>query len=282
MLVQVDRIYRYPVKGLRGEPLDAAALAVAQGLAGDRRFGFARGDAKIDPAAARWLPKQSFVMLMRDEALARLACRVDPDAGTIELRAPDVGPCVTDFTTADGRARIEAYLSDYLGTRPEGPPRWIEARATSFTDVPQNCLSLINLASVRDLETRAGVALDPLRFRGNLYLGGASPWAEFDWVGREVAIGEATVRVAARIPRCAATHVNPTTGARDVNVVKALRTAYGHHDMGVYAEVVRAGRIAVGDVVTPPVAPRTRSRLGHWLRFVAFLARATPIVLRRR
>jgi uncharacterized protein YcbX len=124
--------------------------------------------------------------------------------------------------------------------------------------------------------------LNPQRFRGNLSLRGTAPWTEFDWVGREIQIGDTVLHVPARIPRCAATHVNPDTGVRDVNVVKALQKAYGHYDMGVYAEVVRGGRITVGDAVAPPDDAKPRSRVGHWLRFFGFLAQGALHMLRRQ
>ncbi len=282
MPTRLAQIYRFPVKGLRGEPLEATALVAGQGLPYDRRFAVARGDTQLDPAAPRWLPKQWFVMLMRDTALARLTCRLDTTAGTIVLHAPGTAPCVAAFNTAAGRAQLETYLNDCLGTRPEGRAHWVECGAVSFTDVPQNCLSLVNLASVRVLEGHMGTGLDPLRFRANLYLDGVPAWDEFNWVGRDIRIGEVALRIPARIPRCAATHVDPETGERSVNVVKGLRAAYGHYDMGVYAEVIHGGRVAIGDVVSPPGNPQPRSGIGHWLRFFAFLARSAPIVLRRR
>ncbi len=101
-----------------------------------------------------------------------------------------------------------------------------------------------------DLERVTGAAVDPLRFRANVYFEGAPAWAEFDWLGREIAIGAARLRVTARIDRCAATHVNPETAARDMNVVKALQRGFGHIDMGVYAEVISGGEIATGDGIT--------------------------------
>jgi hypothetical protein len=90
------------------------------------------------------------------------------------------------------------------------------------------------------------------------------------------------LRIPARIPRCAATGVDPDSGVRDLNVVKGLKAAYGHYDMGVYGEVRHAGRVAVGDVVVPPPDPQRRSSAGHWLRFFGFLARGAPHVLSRR
>lgn len=282
MPITVEHIYRYPVKGWHGEPLETVELAAGHGVPHDRRFAIARGDTKIDPAAPRWLPKQWFVMLMRDTTLARLSCHLDADAGTIEIHAPDKPPCVAEIGNLTGRERIENYVNDVLGPRREGRAYWVEAGPTSFTDVPQNCLTLINLESVRELEARLDHPLDPQRFRGNLYLRGAAPWAEFDWVGREIQLGDLSLHIPSRIPRCAATHVNPDTGMRDVNIVKELQKAYGHYDMGVYAEVVRGGRIKVGDTVTPPDDPQPRSRIGHWLRFFGFLARSAPDALRRK
>jgi uncharacterized protein YcbX len=278
----IARIARDPVKGLAGEPLDAVALRPGEGVPGDRRFAIARGDTPPAGASPRWLPKQWFVMLMKDAALARLRCRVDPDAGTVELRAPDAAACVARPDTAEGRAALDAYVNAFLGTRREGPARWVESAEVSYTDVPQNCLSLVNLASVRELEGRMGCRLDPVRFRANLYVDGLAPWADFHWVGQEIQVGEVALHIPARIPRCAATSVDPDTGRRDADVVRGLRAAYGHYDMGVYGEVVREGRVAVGDVVTPPESPAARSGIGHWLRFFAFLARGAPNVLSRR
>lgn len=282
MAATLARLYRFPVKGLRGDPLETAALLTGHGLPSDRRFAFARGDTRLDPAAPRWLPKQWFVMLMKDTGLARVACRADTEAQTIELSAPGKPSCTASWATPEGRQRLETWANDVLGPRREGPARFVEAGETSFTDVPQNCLSLINLESVRELERQMGRPLDPLRFRANLYVAGLPAWQEFAWVGQEIRVGEATLRIPARIPRCAATSVNPDTGERDANVVKGLRAAYGHYDMGVYAEVVRGGRVKVGDTLTPPAGPRARSRLGHWLRFFGFLARGAPFVFRRR
>ena len=282
MTITLVRIQRYPVKGLGPDALEAVTLAPGAGLPHDRRFAVLRGGVPFDPATPRWLPKQRFVMLMRDTALARIGCRLDAEGAELELGAPERAPCRVGIGEAGDRARLDEWLNAILGTRPEGPARMVEAGRQSFTDVPQNCLTLVNLASVRELETRMGCQLDPLRFRANLYIDGAAPWAEFDWVGCDVQIGAVRVHVPARIPRCAATSVDPATGTRDVNVVKALRAAYGHYDMGVYAEVLAPGRVQRGDVVLPPGSARSRSWLGHWMRFLGFLARSAPIVLRRR
>jgi uncharacterized protein YcbX len=281
MPIVVDAIQRYPVKGLQREPLESVRLGPGAGIPHDRRFAIARGDNRQAFGTPRWYPKQWFVMLMKDTTLATVTPYVDWDAGVIELQAPDGTSCRASFETEDGRERIEAFVNERLGPRREGRAHWVESDAVSFTDVPQNCLTVLNLESVRDLETRMDCPIDPRRFRANVHLRGAAPWEEFDWIGHDIRVGEVTLHIPARIPRCAATHVDPATGTRDVNVVKGLRATYGHYDMGVYGEVVTEGRLGLGDAVTPPGQPTSRSGVWHWVRFFGFLARGVPSLLRR-
>ena len=93
--------------------------------------------------------------------------------------------------------------------------------------------------------------VDPLRFRGNLYVEGWPAWHEFDLLGRELSIGPSLrLRVVKRIVRCAATNVDPATGIRDLDIPHTLMHAFGHQDCGVYAEVITGGPITVGDSLT--------------------------------
>jgi hypothetical protein len=94
-----------------------------------------------------------------------------------------------------------------------------------------------------------GRSLDPLRFRANVYFSGLPAWAEFDWVGRTIELGGATLRITKRIPRCAATEVNPLTARRDCDPVQGLWDGFGHPDLGVYGRVEAGGRVAVGDAI---------------------------------
>jgi uncharacterized protein len=97
-----------------------------------------------------------------------------------------------------------------------------------------------------------GVPVDPIRFRANVYFDGASAWYEHDWIGSEITLGAARLRVISPITRCAATQVNPITAKRDLDIVAALERAFGHINMGIYAEVLSGGEIAVGDEFSEP------------------------------
>ena len=131
-----------------------------------------------------------------------------------------------------------------------GPPRVLFGDQHSFSDVGAKVVSIINLASVAAVEIAVGAPVDPLRFRGNLYVEGWPAWHEFDLMGRTLAISGARLKVIKRIVRCAATDVDPATGIRDLTIPKTLMQSVGHADCGVYAEVVTGGGIATGDAIT--------------------------------
>ena len=129
-------------------------------------------------------------------------------------------------------------------------PHLVQAPGHSFADCRRKLVSLIGLSSIRDLERVVRRPVDPVRFRANVYFEAAEPWAEFGWIDREIQLGSARLKVVKRIDRCPATNVNLTTAQRDMNIPAALRSAYGHIDMGVYAEVIGAGSVAAGDTLT--------------------------------
>ena len=104
----------------------------------------------------------------------------------------------------------------------------------------------------RALEELWRTAIDPLRFRANLYIDGARPWEEFDWVGRDIRIGGVTFSVDRKNGRCGATNVNPVTGQRDLDIPGSLRTAFGHKNLGVYLIAREGGAVAIGDAVAAP------------------------------
>jgi uncharacterized protein YcbX len=247
-------IYRYPVKGLSPEPLAEVTLSPGECLPQDRRFAVALGTTGFDPNRPEWLPKTAFLMLMRDERLARLSTRFDPTTGLLSIETDGRALLTEAIAEPEGGRRIAAFLEDFLGGAVRGPLRVVMAPGHAFADARRKpnattgqYVSLINLASIRALEATVGEPVDPLRFRANCYCDGLPAWRELNWLGGEIGIGDVRLRPVAAITRCAATEVNPRTAERDLAVVAALERHFGHNLMGIYTEVVIGGSIAIGD-----------------------------------
>jgi uncharacterized protein YcbX len=246
----VQSIYRYPVKGLSPEPLTRAQLLPGATIAHDRLYAIENGPSGFNPAAPSYFPKQRFLMLMKNERLARLATRFDPATHVLTIGEGGREVARGDLSTAAGREAIERFFASYCGDELRGPPRVLTAANHSFSDISAKVISIINLASVAAIETAVGVPVHPLRFRANVYVDGWPAWSELDLVGHAITIGPARLKIAKRIVRCAATNVDPETGIRDLEIPRTLLTTLGHMDCGVYARVIEGGEIAVGDAVS--------------------------------
>lgn len=248
--MQVSAIYRFPVKGFGYESLESVALSAGWAMPFDRLYALTH--AKSDyPTAGEWARCRNFMRTANAPKLAQVRIDVDAERRTLRVSHPEREAIEADLGVEAGRAALAAWLEPLAAPVIEPPYAIVDAAdGVYFGDDPRPAVSLLNRASLRALSEQAGQTLDERRFRGNLWIDGDAPWAEFDWIGREVTIGGARLKVLDRIERCMATAANPETGERDVPPVRVLRSAYDHSDFGVLAEVVSGGPVAVGDAVS--------------------------------
>jgi hypothetical protein len=247
---RIQALYRYPVKGLSPQALTRVTLTPGQTLPADRLYAIENGPSGFDPAAPAYFPKQRFLMLMRNERLASLRTDYDDLTHTLTIHCDGREAAAGDLHTREGRLAIEAFFRRFMPDELRGPPKVLSGKDHSFSDVAKKVVSIINLASVAAVENAAGAPVNPLRFRGNIYVTGWPAWQEFDLLGREFGIGAVRMKCIKRIVRCAATEVDPDTGIRDVPVPATLMQTFGHADCGVYAEVMTEGQVLVGDRIT--------------------------------
>lgn len=247
--MRIEYLYRFPIKGLMPEALEAAEVAVGRGIPWDRAFALAQGDADFDPAKPEYRRPRLFMCGKVNARIALLRSTFDERSGQIAIMAPDGTGVMANGRYPEGRAEIAAFLTAYLGEEARGVPQFHHAPGHSFSDQRKQVISLISLDSLGDFEAKVGGRRHRRRFRANIWFRGAAPWAEFAWLGREIQLGGARLRLTQRIGRCAATEVNPETAERDADPVAELQRLYGHTDLGVYAEVIEGGRFAVGDAL---------------------------------
>jgi len=210
---RVTGLWRHAVKSLQGQPVDSA-LVDSRGIVGDRAWG------------VRDIRSGTIVSAKREPALLLVAAHVRGEGVTVTV--PGQRP-------ASGRA-ADAALSVFLGREvvidlaPSTGPAYVDAAD----------LHLVSAAEVGEWDVR--------RFRPNVVV---------DWpgsldvlVGERIRVGTVVADVTKRTRRCAMPTARQTGVPKDVAV---LRTIARQRDMclGVYAQVVQAGVVRVGDVLSP-------------------------------
>ncbi len=247
MTGRVSALWRYPIKSHGRETLDRVTLTAGQTFPWDRVWAVAHTESDAD--GSDWAPCQHFSRGSKAPRLAGISARLDEAAGVVHLSHPDLPDLSVDPDAEPGA------LLDWAGPLiPESraqSARVVRAAQRGFTDSDFPSVSIMNAASHRAVEGRLGRALEPERWRGNIWIDGLAPWEEFDWLGRNLRIGGVVLSVKERILRCARTTASPKTGMRDTDTLGLLSEGWGHQDFGVYAEVTEGGDIAVGDPVGP-------------------------------
>ena len=238
-------IRRYPVKGLGGEVLGEVDLAKGKAIPFDRRWAVAHGNADT---VSGWAEAGNFVGQRHAPRFAQIGAAFSPRNHRLELSHPDLEDLVLQPGTPDGDDALSAWIDPLVKDTPlSGPFLVYEWPDGAYTDYEEAHISIASEASRRALGQMLGTQLDHARFRMGLWLEGLAPWEELDWVGCEVEVGEARLKVTMRDERCNVTNANPATGTRDTQIPAVLRQQFGHMDFGVYAQVVSSGKVRAGD-----------------------------------
>jgi uncharacterized protein YcbX len=225
---RVVALWRYPVKSMAAEPLDAVDVSW-NGFSGERRWAFIRDG--LERSGFPWLTIRELPELRH-----HVPFFVDPDrpdTSTTMIRTPDARELdVTDPSLA-------AKLGDGV--------RVIKQDVGVFDTMP---LSLITTRTIAGLGEHVGVALEPQRFRPNLLVEALSdePFPEDAWVGSVLQIGGFRMRVDKRDQRCVMVNIDPVTNKRDASVLRGI-AKQRQSCLGVYGSTVEPGRVAVGDEV---------------------------------
>lgn len=238
------RILRFPVKGLSAEAMDRARLRPGQGLPGDRRFALALADTPVE-SETPWLPRERLLNLTRFPRLAQLDTRFEQATNRLSIRRRGRLVLEADFGTAHGRAVVSAFFAAYLAGETFGHPRLVERPDEGFFDRHQPMLSLIGDGTLAELARIGGCPRELAEMRINLLVAGLEPRQELDWTGCDLRLGGAVLRVVEPIERSV--------------LPELLQATFGHRRLGVWAEVVEGGEIALGqdiDVGKRPDSPR--------------------------
>ena len=228
---QIEALYRYPVKSMRGEPLDVAAMGW-HGFDGDRRLAFRRVE---ECGGFPWLTASKLPELIR--FTPQLPAHIRTPEG-------ELLPMFSDALAAD------------VGRRYGAPVQMMRLDHGVFDEAS---ISVIASETVREIGRLAGRGVDVRRFRPNVVVR-AEQFAPFDedhWVGGVLTFGGGddapAVSITMRDVRCVMVNLDPDGGSPAPEVMKAVVRANQNH-AGVYGTVTRVGQLAVGQTITLTVS----------------------------
>lgn len=233
----VEGIFRYPVKSMGGERLEAANLGW-HGLDGGRRLAFRRMD---DRSGFPWLTASKLPELIQFAPLRW------EDGAHGDLHLPP------HVRTPDGEEMpvFAEELAAEIGRRYGARVEMVQMKHGIFDEAS---ISVIASDTVREIGRLAGESLDVRRFRPNVVVDLLRPAAfqEDEWVGGVLSFGEAddapAITVTMRDERCSMVNLDPDTACPAPEVLKTIVRVH-QNTAGIYGAVARIGRLALGQTI---------------------------------
>jgi uncharacterized protein YcbX len=208
--MRVAELWRYPVKSLAGERLEATELT-GMGIPGDR-------------IVQVWDDRDMVLTARTHPRLLGLSATLGSDGEPLVHGLPWTAPEVADAIRAAAGPSARLVRSD-------GPERFDVLPLLVATD-----------------GAIGHVGVDRRRFRPNVLIDGVEGLAEREWPGRWLQIGEAIIGVKKRRGRCVMTTYDPDTLEQDPSVLSRVVRKMGGR-LGLDCYVIQGGRLAVGDRV---------------------------------
>jgi uncharacterized protein YcbX len=259
MLIEIghiEAIFRYPVKSMRGERLEAANLGW-HGLDGDRRLAFRRMDDNDNDKVRSgfpWLSASKLPGLLLFTPHRNKDADADADADAD--RAQGDLQLATHVRTPDGEAMpvFGDDLAKEVGRRYGTPVQMMQLKHGIFDEAS---ISVIASDTVREISQLAGQTPDVRRFRPNVVvrLLRPSPFQEDEWLGGVLSFGKKddddapAITVTMRDVRCSMVNLDPDSASPTPEMLKAVVRAH-QNTAGIYGAVTRIGRLAVGQTIT--------------------------------
>jgi uncharacterized protein len=227
----VDSLWRYPVKSMRGEELDEVFVGEG-GVRGDRLFAFHSSAA---PASFPYFTAREQRQMLR--YTPRFRDGLEP--ATVDVQTPEGETLAIDDPELIARLRAGADEKHQVTLMQSE-----RALADAYP------VSLIALQTVRRLADEIRMPTDKRQFRANIYvdLPETTGFAENDFVGRSLRIGDLVLSIVKRDVRCMMITLDPETAAKTPPLLRQVAQC---HDgtAGVYASVLREGTVRKGDAV---------------------------------
>jgi len=254
----IESIYRYPVKGMRGEEIPHTYTAFT-GLMGDRVYGVVAADGSPGHPWHTGRDYEEFILntprfVMNDDVL--LPPTLDATYGEwpqgIDPIYPDSDEFKVSVETPEGEVFGDIEDPAFIAHLEKLSGRSLRIHHTQRGQFDARPVSLISTSAVAKIGEDMGVPMDKRRFRANFYVEWENqndPFFELSLVGKTLKIGDnLELKIDLRDPRCKAITLDPDTAE---TMPKLLRYLARNHDgdAGVFGVVLQRGKVNQGDPV---------------------------------
>ena len=243
-----------PVKSVSFQSIESSNIKKNLGMPNDRIFAFSRG---IDIKQSKLIENNpnerklnNFLTLKNSPVLNKYNFFYKNEKLTLTYQEKELVTISPD--NEEERLLLTNKLTE-LETSLSKPVILLKNKDFPFYDTSHsnkifNSMSLINLKSINDFESKIDQKVEFERFRANFYIEGIDAWEERNWIGKIIKINNVSFKVEKNIPRCVAINLKPKTDT-SINLLKSLNDQYSHFDMGIYLTALDDGDINVGDKV---------------------------------
>ena len=240
----IQSIHFFPIKGLQGFKLEECFLRKNNLLHNDRKF--ALSQSLNNRATTSWLPKSHFKQLLNQPSLAKIQLRlISQNPLILEIEGIQEKFNLTNSAAKDAFIKsIISLTSPYENAN----LNLLEAENGGLSDTRCQWVTVGASASANELIRAFSLDESYFRFRLNIWIETDIPFEEFHWVGQKAKIGDAELEFQSPVGRCNAINVSAETG--DIikqHLPQKMRAHFGHSNLGVFAKVIKSGKISQTD-----------------------------------
>jgi len=259
MSATISSINYCPVKSISFQSIKNCQIKKDIGIVGDRVFAFAKDldleqvqlfEKNPEERKGKW---NKVLTLKNSPGLNKYNFLFDNEQLTLTHKDREI--LTININQLDERQALSSKITE-LEDSLKQPIVLMNNNAFPFFDTSIsnkvdfiNSVSLLNIQSINDFQSKIDKKIEASVFRGNICIDGIEPWKEREWIGKIIKINNVSFKVEKNIPRCVAINLKPQSDDNSFNLLQLLKKTYNHFEMGIYLTALGNGEINIGNQV---------------------------------
>jgi len=259
MSATISSINYCPVKSISFQSIKNCQIKKDIGIVGDRVFAFAKDldleqvqlfEKNPEERKGKW---NKVLTLKNSPGLNKYNFLFDNEQLTLTHKDREI--LTININQLDERQALSSKITE-LEDSLKQPIVLMNNNAFPFFDTSIsnkvdfiNSVSLLNIQSINDFQSKIDKKIETSVFRGNICIDGIEPWKEREWIGKIIKINNVSFKVEKNIPRCVAINLKPQSDDNSFNLLQLLKKTYNHFEMGIYLTALGNGEINIGNQV---------------------------------